>query len=73
MQFSQRKAGYVNKGHAAGEALAAFLDERRRGAAEDEKTRGGGPTVGKHPQQGEEVGPALDLVENDQPLQGAQD
>ena len=37
------------------------------------KTRRGGPAVGQHPQQREEVGSALDFVEDDQPMQGAQD
>jgi len=72
VQFTQGKACHVNEGHAAGEAVAALLEELRRGAAEDKKTRGRRRAVGKHTEQGEEVGPALDLVEDDQPLQRAQ-
>ena len=73
VQFSQRKACHVNEGYPPREAFAAFLGELRRGAAEDEKTRGRRRAVGKHTEQGEEVGPALDLVEDDQPLERAQD
>jgi len=46
--------------------------EIRRSAAENQESRGERPAVGQHPQQREEVRPALDFINDHQPFERAQ-
>jgi hypothetical protein len=71
-QFREGKTRHVDERHAAGEALAALLDERRRSAAENEETRRRARAVCQYAQQREQVGPTLHLVENHEAAQATQ-
>ena len=51
------------------EALGALPEQSGRRAAEDEEARGRPRAIGEDPEDGEQVGPALHLVQHDQPAQ----
>ena len=64
--LSQTEPGQFDEFHATGEGLGDAADEVRRGAAEDQEARVGIWTVDQNPEDVEQVGRALDLVQDDE-------
>ena len=61
--------GQVTGVDAPGEGLRALPNQVARGTAEDEKAGWGGVAVDQDPQDGKEVGPSLDLVDDDEAVE----
>ena len=66
----EREAAELVVGDAAGEGLRGLAQQVGRGAAEDEEAGGVPGPVGEHAEQGEEIRPPLDLVDDDETPQG---
>ena len=60
------EAGQLVEGDSASEGFRPLAQKIRRRASEDQKPRPTGRTIRQHPQDREELGPVLDLIEHHQ-------
>ena len=70
--FGAVEATQVDKPHPARQRLRHALDQVERGAAQDEKAGRRARAIRQDAQQREQVGPALDLVDDDEPGERAE-
>jgi len=68
-ELGDAEAAYFDSLHPPGQGLTALPHQFARSATKYEESGRAAPTVGKYAQDGEEVRAALDLVDDDQPLQ----